>query len=342
MGEVAKMIDAGPVLTVPLALGAGFARKASDGVQKFAVQEKLSAVKNNPTVEKITNKSNYLWALLGLVLIFHGAQFKNLFLCVQVLTAFCLSRVKGSVLALWNDLTTAKEKMNADAPAEDESKADAKAEAKPESKHAQKRGAKQDGKLDAADAQKQREEDAGEAKKLLKVIDTDKVSAAVFEVCVAAMAGHMVMEGGLVKAVVVTHALVKASQERINGLLKFSGFEDHQAWTDLLLSFVLSSFFGGMAMTMSSLAFAMNLASSGAQLLTTYGLRIAEGMGKIPGGKTADEFAASVPGLAALGGLTAFGTLWQFWAIMADSGMASYLTLLYLPAVIAEWWISLF
>jgi len=79
-----------------------------------------------------------------------------------------------------------------------------------------------------------------------------------------------------------------------------------------------------------------------ALLLTTYGLRIAEGMGRIPGGKTADEFAASVPGLAVLGGLTLFGTLWQFWAIVADSGMASYFTILYLPAVIAEWWISLF
>lgn len=335
----AAQIDAGPVLNIPLALGTVLSRKASDGVEKLAVQEKFSTLKGNPNVAKLTSKSDYLWALLGLVLLFHGAQFKNLFLCTQIITAFCFARMKGSILALYNDLTTAKEKMDADGS--DESKADAKAEAKPENKHAQKRASK-GAAGDKADVSLQREEDAAEAKKLLKALDTDKVSAAVFEVCVAAMSCHMVMQGGLMKVVVVTNALVNASKVKINGLLKFTGFEDMQAWTDLLLTFVLYSFFGGMALVASSLAFALNVASFAAQLLTTYGLKIAEAMGRIPGGKTADEFAASVQGLGLLGALTAFGTLWQFWAIVADSDMAFYFKIAYLPAVIGEWWISLF
>jgi len=332
--SVSPTIDAGPALCLPLALGTVLMRKGSSGVEKLNVTEKLSAVKDHATVAKIASMSTYLWTLLGFVLIFHGAQFKNLFLCTQIITEFLMARVKGSVLALWGDVSTAKEKLDGDA-GDDATNADAKAEAKPDSKHAQKRASKKDSDK-PADQQQQREEDAAEAKKLLKVLDTDKLSAAVFEVCVAAMACHMVMEGGLVKAVAVTFALVKACKEKINAKLKFSGFEDMQAWTDLLLSFVLYSFFGGMAVLMPSVAFSLNLASCGAKLVTESGLRIGESMGRIPKGVSAEEFAGSLPGLAMLGGLAAFGTMWQFWAIMAESDMAFYFKIVYMPAYIAE------
>jgi hypothetical protein len=331
MSDSQKTFDVGAALHIPLALGTTLTRKASSEVEKLQVGEKISAVKDHETVTKIAGFSDYLWTLLGVVLIFHGAQFKNLFLCTQVITEFCLARMKSSVLDLYSDFTTAKEKMSADAP--DESNADAKAEAKPDNKHAEKRALKKDG---DKPSDKQREEDAAEAKKLLKVVDTDKVSAAVFEVCIAAMVCHMVMEGGVVKLIVVTFALVKACKDKINGVLRFSGFEDMRAWTDLLISAALYSFFGTLALLMPSMAFALTLASSGAQLVTDNALRIGEAKGKIPTGVSAKEFAKSVPGLALLGGLTLFGTMWQFWAIMAGSDMAFYFKIVYLPAYIAE------
>jgi len=324
-----SQIDAGPALNVPLALGTALSRKAADSIEKLQMGEKLSGLKVNPTVAKIQNMSSYLWALLGFVLIFHGAQFKNLFLCTEVISAFCFTRMQSSVLALWNDFATAKEKMAADDEGQDESKADAKAEAKPENKHVQKRASK--GANDATgDAAAVREKDAAGAKKMMKVLDTDKVSAAVFEVVVAAMACHMVMEGGLVRVVVVTNALAKVGKEKISGLLKFSGFEDMQAWTDLLISFVLYAFFGSMALVTPSVGFALNLAVCGAQLIT------ANVPHKIAKGMSTEEFAGSAPGLAMLCGLTAFSTMWQLWAILAGSDMAFYFKVVYLPAYIAE------
>merc|ERR1712224_939453 len=61
--------------------------------------------------------------------------------------------------------------------------------------------------------------------------------------------------------------------------------------------------------------------------------RVAQSVGKLP---DAESFVASKKGLIALAGLTAFGTLWQFWSLMAASGMAWYFQLAHLPAVIAE------
>merc|ERR1712070_504210 len=151
-----------------------------------------------------------------------------------------------------------------------------------------------------------------------------------------------VMEGGLARVVVVTYALVKACKEKIAGFLDFSEHKDMETWTDLLLNLVLYSFFGGMALVTRSLALALIVALCGAQLLTEHGLRLAESKGKIPDGQSAEAFAASVKGLAELGGLTVFGTLWQFWALMADSGMAWYFKIIYLPAYIGECVISLF
>jgi len=288
-------------------------------------------------VTKVSPFAEILWFALGVALIFHGAQFKNLFLCAQVVIAFCYLRVKEPALSLYKDVQTAMEKMNEEES--DESKADAKAAPAPGNKHAEKRAAKKD---DGKSPQQQREDDAAAAKKLLKVVDSKKVTDVVFEVCVAAMACHMVMEGGLARVVVVTYALVTACKEKIVAFLDFSEHEDMQAWTDLLLAFVLYCFFGGMAVIASSLALALLVAFCGAQLVTKHGLRLAASRGKIPEGQSAEAFAASLQGLAVLGGLTAFGTLWQFWALMADSGMAWYFKIIYLPAYSAECIVGLF
>jgi hypothetical protein len=332
MAEV-KKINVGPALTVPLALAQRGGQAATDGLKKAGVSEKFSSLKEHKLVAKVTSKADVLKTVLGLVLIFHGAQFKNLFLCTQVMMTFCYSRVKSSVSAVTSDVMTALEKMDAD---EDDSKADAKAEAKSEGKHAAKRQANKDS---SKPVQQQREEDAAAAKKLLKVVDSQKVTEAAFEVCVAAMACHMIMQGGLAKVVVVAHFLVTASKEKLVTFLEFTGHEDMQAWTDLFMTLVLYIFFGGMAIVAGPLAFAMTLAVFGAQLATENGLRVAESMGKVA---SAEASATSTKCLAVLGGLTAFGTLWQFWALVADSGMAWYFKMLYLPAYMGEGIISLF
>lgn len=265
-------------------------------------------------------------------MIFHGAQFKNLFLCTQVLTAFCYGRVKGSILSLYSDVTVAMDK----AFEGDNSKDDPDAKTEPENKHAKKRQDKKDS------GKPSREEDAAAAKKMLKVVDTDKVTAAVFELSVAFMACHMVMEGGLARAAMITYVLVKASKEIIQSLLDFSEHEDLKVWLDLFLSFLLYCFFGGMAMLCSSLALALTLGFVGAQLVLSHGTLAAQGLGKLPEGMTAEAFAGSVKGLAVLGGLTAFGALWQFWALLANSSAAWYFHFFYFPAYFAEALVSLF
>lgn len=296
-------------------------------------------MKEHPTVDKIAKKNDVVGTVFGLVLLFHGAQFRNLFLCTQVIYTFCYSRVKGSALSLYSDAKVAWEKMNEDEG--DESKADAKAEAKPESnKHAAKRNSK--AKAEDSKASNNNEEDAAVAKKVLKVMDSDKVTGVFFELFVSAIACHMVMEGGLATVAIIAHALVKATKEKIVNFLDFSEHNDLEVWTNLLLSFVLYSFFGGMALVAPSMAFALNVALVGAQLVSEHGLRVVEGMGKIPGGETAESFSGSVKGLALLGGLVAFGAVWQFWALMADSGMGWYFKMLYLPAYVAEVVVSVF
>jgi len=273
-----------------------------------------------------TQFSNMLWALLGLSLIIHGAQFKNLFLCIQLVKAFYFDRVKASVTTLAESVTTALEKIKADAPEAIEP--DAKSEAKSD-KYAAKRAAKKD----VADSNKQTEEDAAAAKKALKAMDSEKLSNTAFEVCSAAMACHMVMHTHLGQAIVVAHDLVKIVKEKIEELVDFQGLEDLSAWTDLIVRFVLYSVFFGLALIAAPFALAFDVSAFGAQLALQYGARIAQGLGKLP---DAESFVASKNGWIALAGLTAFGTIWQFWSLMAASGIAWYFKLPYLPALVAE------
>lgn len=339
MAEV-KKINVGPALTVPLALARRGGQIVTDQFQKHSVSEKVTSLKEHPTVDKMLKKRDVAGTVFGLVLLFHGAQFRNLFLCTQVIYTFCYDRVKGSVLSLYSSGKVAFEKMNEDEG--DESKADAKAEAKPESnKHAAKRNSKAKAE-DSKGVDQKNEEDAAVAKKVLKVMDSDKVTGVFFELVVSAIACHMVMEGGLATHAIIAHALVKATKEKIVNFLDFSEHNDLEVWTNLLLSFVLYSFFGGMSLVAPSMAFALNVALVGAQLVSEHGLRVVEGMGKIPGGETAEAFSASVKGLALLGGLVAFGAVWQFWALMAESGMGWYFKVLYLPAYVAENVVSVF
>jgi hypothetical protein len=333
MAEVQK-INVGPALTVPLALACRGGQLAKDASQKFApMKDKITEKKDHPRVAQVLALSDVLWSVLGMVMIFHGAQFKNLFLCTQVVLHFCYDRVKGSISDVYTNAITAFDKVNDDDSDDKVDQADAKAEPKPDNKHAQKRAAKQEG---DKPAQQQREEDAAATKKLLKVLDSEKVRQVFVELLIAAMACHMVMEGGLVTKAVVAHALVKATKDKLLKFLDFSEHDGMEAWMDMIINFVLYSVFIAAALLVPSLALAMNVALCGAELVATNALSFAEKQGKLP-----ESMKDATKALALLAGLAVFGTVWQFWALLAESGMAWYFKIVYLPAYVAESIISL-
>jgi hypothetical protein len=218
--------------------------------------------------------------------------------------------------------------MKADEPQPDDPlNPDAKAEAK--SKHAEKRAAKKND----ANPEKQMEEDVAAAKKALKAMDSEKLSSTVFEVLSAGMACHMVMHTHLGQAIVLAHDLVKFTKEKLDTLIDFTVADDLGAWTDAFLSFFLYTAFMGLALIAAPLALAFNVSSFGAKMALENGVMLAQKMGKIA---DADVFLASKKGLMVLAGFTAFGTLWQFWSLMAVSGIAWYFYPFYFPALILE------
>jgi hypothetical protein len=333
MTEIQK-INASSAINKPLALARQGSRKISQGVEKLQVTEKVNMVKEHSVVKKVLTKAtefaNMLWAFFGFALLIHGAQFKNLFLCIQLIKAFYLDRVKTSVTTLAGSVTTALEKMKADEPQPESIEPDAKSEAKSD-KYAAKRAAKKD--VANPDPDKQSEEDVAVAKKALKAMDSEKFSNTAFEVCSAAMACHMVMHTHLGQAIVVAHGLANMVKEKIEALVVFADLEDLPAWTDLILRVFLYSVFFGLALVAAPFALAFDVSSFGAHMILQYGSRVAQSVGKLP---DAESFVSSKKGLITLAGLTAFGTLWQFWSLMAASGMAWYFKLAYLPAIITE------
>jgi len=331
MSAAIPKVNAATAVTKSLALGRQGSGMVSEGLEKLQVTDKLQKVKEHAVVTKVTavatKYTNVLWAALGLVMVLQGAQFKNLYLCFALIKSFYYDRVKSSISALISSVTTALDKMKADSP--DEPNADAKAEAKPDNKHAAKRQSKKDGASDKASA----EENVAAAKKALKAMDSQSLSNATFEVCSAAMAAHMVMHTRLGQAVVLAHGLVQAAMEKTEKSVEFTGHEDLSAWTTLFLKFVFYNIFIGCALIAAPLAMALDISIFGAQLLVQSGAKAVQGFGKL---EDAEAFLASKQGLIAMAGTVAFGTLWQFWSLMADSGMAWYFQLAYLPAVIAE------
>merc|ERR1711920_143214 len=107
---------------------------------------------------------------------------------------------------------------------------------------------------------------------------------------------------------------------------------------DILVGLILYVAFGFLAVTMTPFALALNFGLCGAGLIMQHGVQLAEAMKRIDNG---EAFSASFKGLIVFGGIAAFGTMWQFWAIMANSGMAWYFQILYLPATLADYFIGL-
>merc|ERR1712241_1554292 len=82
-----------------------------------------------------------------------------------------------------------------------------------------------------------------------------------------------------------------------------------------------------------SFALIANAAIHGAHFACRHGLKFAEARGII---EDAQAVGSSKRGLAVFGALSALGALWQLWAWAADSGVAWYFQVLYLPACMAE------
>ena len=163
----APKINASPALEVPLAFGAKGVSAVMQAASQYPVAEKFAEVTAHPALEKVKAKKELLWALFGFALMLHGAQFKGLLLCFHVVSFFFFEKVKASVMAVYGDVSAAKEKLKADG--DDAGKPDAKAE--PANKHAKKRESAKAGPASSA-------EDAAMAKKALKAIDVEKLSSA--------------------------------------------------------------------------------------------------------------------------------------------------------------------
>jgi len=316
-------------LDVPLAFGTKGLTAVFQVASGYPVVEKFTELTASPALEKVKAKTELLWALLGFVLILHGAQFKGLLLCFHVVSFFFYDKVKASVLALCSDVTTAREKLQADAPA-----AEKKEEEPAASKHAKKRAdAKKGGDKASSGA-----DDAAAAKKALKALDVEKLSSAAMEVFAAVMCCLLVLRGGLAQSVAVGHALVLLVSGHMDGLIKFPGHEDLQEWTDLFVRFAMYVVSVGLSWVSLPLALALYVSLYGATLASDYVLKYAEGSNKLDPGSSEHGSATQ---LMALAGLTGFGTFWQLWTYLAGSGMAWYFQLLYLPAVVAEAVLSL-
>lgn len=313
---------------MPLALGAKGVAAVMQAAAQYPVEEKITKLMAHPALEKAKAKQELLWALFGFGLILHGAQFRGLLLCFHVVSYFFFEKVKASVMAVYGDVSAARDKLKADGPAE----TSPEAKAEPANKHSKKRDSAKAGPAGTAD-------DAAMAKKALKAMDVEKLSSAAMDLFVAAMCCLLVLHGGLAQRVALGHALVLLVSHYVSDMIHFPGHEDLEAWTQVFVRFALYSFCVGLSLLALPLALAMYASLFGASFACEYVLKFAEAKGKVPAGSSA---AGSMTFLMALGGLAGFGTLWQFWTYLAGGGMAWYFQALYLPAVVAEGLLGLF
>jgi hypothetical protein len=322
MAEGLPQLNVSAGLTVIISFASKSCRVLCQMLEKYQLAAQVTKVQEHPLVLKALEYRQAGYTFLGLALILHGTQFTNLLLCTQVITAFLLARVQGSVGEMWKDVCTAQEKLKADDPAAEETSTP-KEVPEDKSKFAKKRDAKKSTEKTppAIDAK----EDVEKAKKALKLVDPNKLIAAGLEVLMAVLVCLLVIHGGIVQKAVVAYSLVGALTDKVESLLQFPGYEDlGEAWTGLFCRSVLWAVVLPMALLFTPVALALNASLCGAHLV----------------GKHSFEFAKIVldskQGLISMLALAAFGTLWQLWSWVAGGSMAWYFTLVYLPAVTAE------
>lgn len=332
--DLPKVNVAGAVAK-PLAAASQGVQAAAKLAEKHKLSEKLSKVgdlKEHPIMAMAIAQKELLLTLVGLVVVFHGAQFKNIILCTQLVISFLFSRLKKSVSTIYDDLTKVAEKAEADAP---EPKVEEKEEDEGKSKHAKKREAKKNADKDKASALADPSVHIEAAKKMLKSLNSERLTDSTKEVLLCLMACLLVIHGGLAQHVAVAHALVGVVAPLAQKFLEFEGFEDQemQPWTMLMLHFALWLVMLPLSMLFSTAGLILNFALVGSQLVTTHGSKFAAATKKIP---DAEAFLSSAPGIIAFLGLTAFGFIWQVWTVSSGGGLYWMLWLAYLPAVIVE------
>lgn len=309
-------VNAGPALAAALT-GAAKGYSAFTGLlTEHKVKEKMDKA-TTPVIEQATLHKELLLSLTGVALILHGSQFKNLMLCGQVFKTFFYDRVKTAVSATLEDLDTAQKKIQADAPA-----------AKPEAPAKNKADAKK-----KAEAAKQQNLDV--AKKVLKLLDSERFASTTGELLMAGLVCLLVMHGGLPQAVVVTFALVKFLANHVQSVIEFGAFEELEKWNTMLIKFILWLVL--LPLSRCSVALALNASILGATLALKNGCCVAEQFGKL---EKTEEFLASRQGLTALFGLVGVGTALNLWGFASGVGMAWYFRIVYCPAVFAESFLS--
>lgn len=322
MADLPK-VNLSPALAVVFSLGCKSYQAFTQLVAKHKVGDLLTQAKEHTVLKKAAEQKEMLMSLLGLALILHGAQFKNLLLCFQVVVAFLYERIERTVAAVLRDVAAVREKVLADAPAAQEQEPTAEASSDDKSKHAAKRDKKKASY--SSDNADQKVDEAEMAKKVLKFLDSEKLSAAGTEILAAVLVCILVINGGLAQKVTVAYALVNLIAARLELILEFPGNEDIQAWTRLMSRAVLWMVVLPISLFMGPLALVLNSAALGARLVGEHGFE-----------KLVQVNPTTMKGLTMALALMGLGTMWQLWSWASNSGMAWYFTLVYFPAIVAE------
>jgi len=281
---MSKMDSASMLLTQSLEIASKGYEAVVEAYTRHEISEKLAKMTGH--LELLCKNKETVLAVLGAVLVLHGAQFQNIILCALVLRLFW-DRVTKPVLAVYSDVQVAYEKVSADA------RVDVPA--------------------------------GGEmAKKMLKLLDSEKLAGSAADVFAALLACLLVMHGGLPQHVVLAHSLVSVASEHAENFVQFPGFEDIKPWTQVFLRLCLWAVCLPVVFLMGHFALILLAAATGATMLLQNG--------KAPVAEQKELLWA---------GLVGFGTFWQLWTCTQGTGLHWAFNLAYLPAFVVEGILSL-
>mmetsp|Transcript_6798 Transcript_6798/g.9694 ORF Transcript_6798/g.9694 Transcript_6798/m.9694 type:complete len:330 (-) Transcript_6798:240-1229(-) len=320
-------VPVGKAVALPLGFASKGATQISQLAKKYEVGTKFEELSSHKYVAMLGTQKELMLALLGLVLVFHGAQFKNLVLCTQLFASILVARVA----AIYEDLKKVKDKTEADAPAPEPKETEDE-----KNKHAKKRDAKKAA-ADKGSADDDMQVHIETSKKMLKALDADRIASTSKELLVCLMACILVIHGGFARCVAVAHALVTAVSTRLAGLFTFEGFEDIEPWVMLLVTVGLWIAIFPMALVLAPFALMLNIAAVGADLAVKHGFAFAGKIGQL---QDAEAKLASPVGFFAFAGFVAIGTIYQLWTWAAGDTISWYFNFLYFPAVVAEYFLS--
>jgi hypothetical protein len=323
-------LDLSSALTKPLVKGRKGYEWLLQSAETYPLGSKFTKLRNHIFWQKLDENRHIVLAFLGVALVLHGSEFKNLFLCTQVVYFFLFERVKNSLTEVHGHITTARDKLKADTAAAAGTEGEEKTDKSKAQKTKEKKERKNEPKPTFAEVTKM---EADMTKKALKELDSGKLADAVVEVLGALVSCILIIQGGLAQKVAIAYFVVGFVSAKVMPMLEFPGYEDLEEWTTMLVRFGIWLLVLPLTFLCGPLMLALNAASRGANLAVYHGAYFLEGRQKI---EDAAAFAASLKGLMALGALTLFGTLFQLgmWALSIP--LPVYFKLVYLPAVLIE------